>query len=360
MEVCQNRWACRAMAQPLFRRDRILPCGFSFLLVADLAAVQHAMEMVLHGFLLPVSAGGIEVEKQRRVTAAPTECRSPGRFSGARLQRPVQTVCKHGPVWAAAARIPGTRALSAERHRRRSVRPVESTRTREVVFMGDTSVDQYSSGNRIVVAERSPSVMIQNFCSIGAVIGRQKAADHGAARHRSAAGPPGRHRPSHRPVWRDRARYRVPAGDLLQYAGRGHPDGRWKSSWVRMRCSYTVPPCSYVNDRKPLGVSTLKIILLVMVSLTSEPVWVPAALWRSSRSVRTTFTTRPLMIWGWSQSMRPLMRPDPPMSPICPMDRGQQGTLHAAVQGTACHHLGKAVGAPQLLFQLFFVELFSS
>ena len=28
------------------------------------------MEMVLHRFLLPVSAGGIEVEKQRRVTAA--------------------------------------------------------------------------------------------------------------------------------------------------------------------------------------------------------------------------------------------------------------------------------------------------
>ena len=151
----------------------------------------------------------------------------------------------------------------------------------------------------------------------------------------------------------------VPAGDLLQYAGRGHQTADGKAPGYGCGVSYTVPPCSYVNDRKPLGVSTLKIILLVMVSLTSEPVWVPAALWRSSRSVRTTFTTRPLMIWGWSQSMRAVDEAGPADEPNLSDGQGQQGTLHAAVQGTACHHLGKAVGAPQLLFQLFFVELFS-
>lgn len=53
--------------------------------------------------------------------------------------------------------------------------------------------------------------------------------------------------------------------------------------------------------------------------------YLPLASNFSSVSFRVTFTIRPLMTWGVPHSIRPLIIPEPPISPIWLMERGSGG-----------------------------------
>ena len=76
-----------------------------------------------------------------------------------------------------------------------------------------------------------------------------------------------------------------------------------------------------------------------------------------SRSSVLTLMMRPLMIWGVPQSIRPLIMPEPPTSPICPMDRGSRGALVRPIQvALGVHQPADAVRLRELALQFPLIE----